>query len=194
MDYVHGTVTSDFLRRVAQLSPGTNGPIRAQNFLQEHGIGLEFVPHLPRTYLDGAALRLPEGRPVIGLSLRYDRIDNFWFCLLHELAHVSLHLEGDETGGFVDDLTLRDVIGVVANAKEEQADEWAEEALIPREVWKDSVVKEHPTGIAVMELAHELGVHPAIVAGRVRYEHRNCRLLSQFVGTGQIRPQFVASV
>ena len=36
-----------------------------------------------------AALKLGDGTPVIALTLRYDRIDNFWFCLLHELAHVG---------------------------------------------------------------------------------------------------------
>jgi len=42
------------------------------------------------------ALRLGNVRPVIGLTLRYDRIDNFWFCLLHELAHVGLHLDHNQ--------------------------------------------------------------------------------------------------
>ena len=41
-----------------------------------------------------------------------------------------------------------------------------------------------------MGLAHRVGVHPAIVAGRVRRETGNYRLLSQFVGTGQVRRQF----
>ena len=44
--------------------------------------------------------------------------------------------------------------------------------------------------MAVMNLANTLHVHPAIVAGKVRYERRNHRLLSQFVGTGEIRRQF----
>ncbi|NJL20730.1 MAG: hypothetical protein HC895_07860 [Leptolyngbyaceae cyanobacterium SM1_3_5] len=48
------------------------------------------VTHLPQTYLDGAALLLPDGTPVVALTLRYDRIDNFWFVLLHELGHILL--------------------------------------------------------------------------------------------------------
>ena len=44
--------------------------------------------------------------------------------------------------------------------------------------------------MAVLDLAQALHVHPAIVAGRVRYERRNYRLLSQFVGTGVVRQQF----
>ncbi len=79
--------------------------------------------HLPRTYLDGAVLKLPDGTPVIGLTLRYDRVDNFWFCLLHELAHVGRHMEGDGDVVFVEDMTLRDVEGEREDPKELQADE-----------------------------------------------------------------------
>ena len=61
-------------------------------FLNRHGISVEIVRHLPRTYLDGAALQSADGHPVIGLTLRYDRVDNFWWVLLHELAHVTRHL------------------------------------------------------------------------------------------------------
>jgi HTH-type transcriptional regulator/antitoxin HigA len=39
-------------------------------------------------------------------------------------------------------------------------------------------------------LANALQVHPAVVAGRIRHEQKNHRLLSQFVGTGEVRPQF----
>ena len=53
-----------------------------------------------------------------------------------------------------------------------------------------SVAQENPSPMAVMSLATKLEVHPAIIAGRVRYERRNYRLLSQFVGTGEIRRHF----
>ena len=189
-DYAPGTVTPDFLRHVAQLSPSEVGPRQARDFLVEHGIALEVVEHLPRTHLDGAALRLGNGRPVVGLTLRYDRIDNFWFCLLHELAHVGLHLDGGDDDAFVDDLTLRDLGGADGDSKEAQADQWAEEALIPQSVWEASGVREVPTAMSVLNLAYEAAVHPAIVAGRVRHETGNYRLLSQFVGIGNVRRQF----
>ena len=148
---------------------------------------------LPKTYLDGAALRLDDERPVIGLTLRYDRIDNFWFCLLHELAHVGRHMDNNEGDAFVDDLTLRKVDGGREDPREAQADEWAEEALIPRAIWETSVVRDQPTPMAVMNLAKTLQVHPAIIAGRIRYEQKNYRLLSQFVGTGEVRRQLVVA-
>ena len=188
--YEPGTVTPDFLRQVARLSPDEDGPRRAQDFLAEHGIALEVVKHLPRTHLDGAALRLADGRPVVGLTLRYDRIDNFWFTLLHELAHVGLHFDGGEDISFVDDLTLRYEQGGIAHPKEAQADDCAREALMPQVDWDRSGAWDRPTGMAVLSLAHRAGVHAAIVAGRIRHETGNYRLLSQFVGAGQVRTQF----
>jgi len=85
---------------------------------------------------------------------------------------------------------LRQVEGRRENPRETQADEWAEEALILREIWETSTVRDLPTIMAVMSLATGLRIHPAIVAGRVRYERENYRLLSLFVGTGEIRNQF----
>ena len=88
-------IDADLLNQVARLSPAANGPRKAVEFLAEQGIAVEIVPHLPRTHLDGAAMKSAGGRPVIGLTLRYDRIDNFWWVLMHELAHVVKHLPQD---------------------------------------------------------------------------------------------------
>ena len=193
-DYTRGAVTLDFLRQIARLSWSENGPKLAKELLAKNGIPLVIVQHLSKTYLDGAALRLGDGRPVIALTLRYDRIDNFWFCLLHELAHVGRHMDNNDGSAFVDDLTLRAVKAGREDAREAQADEWAEEALIPRVVWEASAARDDPSPMTVMNLAQALQVHPAIVAGRIRYEQRNYRLLSQFVGTGEVRRQFNMTV
>ena len=188
--YERGTVTLDFLTKVARLSWSEDGPRLAKELLVKSGISLVIEKHLPKTYLDGVALRLGDGRPAIGLTLRYDRIDNFWFCLLHELAHVGRHMDNDRGEAFVDDFTLRKLEGRREDPRETQADEWAEEALVPRSAWEASAVRDRPTTMAVMNLANALQVHPAIIAGRVRYERKNYRLLSQFVGTGEVRRQF----
>lgn len=187
--YKSGTVDLAFLRKVAEQSWSEEGPKLAREFLAKHGIHLVCLEHLPKTYLDGAALQLKSGAPVIGLTLRYDRLDNFWFCLMHELAHVGRHMIGKSTDPFVDDLSLRGVKGARRDDKEQEADEWAENGLIPEEVWNTSRVKDDPSPLAVVELAQHLSVHPAIIAGRVRYETGNYRLLSHFVGTGAVRQQ-----
>ena len=184
-DYQSGTVTPEFMQEIAHLSVSEDGPRRAQERLAEHGIALVVERHLPRTHLDGAALRLQDGRPVIGLTLRYDRIDNFWFSLMHELAHVGLHMDNGEDEPFIDDLSLN-----VTDPLENQADRHAQDALIPPEIWESNPVRERATVLAVYDLAQEVGVHPAVIAGRVRHERGNYRLLSQLVGSGKVRRQF----
>jgi HTH-type transcriptional regulator / antitoxin HigA len=185
--YRQGSITQDFARNLVRLSWLQEGPRLAKEFLANHGIHLIYLPHLPRTHLDGAALKLPDGTPVIGLTLRYDRLDNFWFCLCHELAHVALHMQQGMDEAFFDDLSLGNVEGIETDEKEAEADQWAQEALIPAKVWAASSVKENATPTAVVELAHELGIHPAIVAGRVRKELHNYRLLTHYVGNGEVR-------
>ena len=189
--YRPGTVDIEFLRKVVRLSWSEDGPRLAREFLAKHGIHLVCLEHLPRTHLDGAALQLADGTPVIGLTLRYDRLDNFWFCLLHELAQIGRHMDGKRDEVFIDDHNLGVVEGVRRDPKEDEADNWANAALIPPDVWKTSRVGNNPSPIAVVELARRLGIHPAIVAGRVRHETKNFRLLSHFVGTGEVRRQLL---
>jgi len=54
------------------------------------------VGSLPHAKIDGVCFWLDDSSPVIGLSMRHDRIDNFWFVLRHELEHVIQgHGKGD---------------------------------------------------------------------------------------------------
>jgi hypothetical protein len=84
---------------------------------------------------------LGDGTPVIGMTLRYDRLDNFWFCLLHELTHVARHLASDGEPLFVDDFDLRTKDD---DDLEREADEWADNALIPPEDWDEHPAQDAP--------------------------------------------------
>ena len=190
--YIKGSVKMSTLHEVARLSYFDNGPLLAKEYLEKHGIHLIVVPHLPKTYLDGAAILLPDGTPVIGLTLRYDRIDNFWFCLLHELAHVSKHLSPSERI-IVDDLDLRGSEVDMENIIEKEADEMTRDGLIPKKVWDRRPIEKKTTTSEVYALAAKLKIHPAIIAGRIRHEQNNYKLLSRHVGNKQIRKHFAES-
>src|SRR3546814_20946748 len=99
-------------------------------------------------------------------------------------------MDDGEGDAFVDDLTLRDVEGGKGDPKEAQADEWAEEALVPRAIWETSAARDTPTPMAVINLAKALHIHPAIIAGQVRHEHRNYRMLTHYVVTGEVSRHF----
>lgn len=183
--YRPGVVDLNFMRKIVELSSADTGPLLARDFLREHGILLIIEPHLPRTYLDGTAIKTKGARPIIGLTLRYDRIDNFWFSLIHELSHIALHFD-KEGIQFFDDLTLIQS----DDPLEQEADRLAGEALISDNEWRNSSARLERTSSAVRDLADKLHIHPAIVAGRIRYRCRDYRLLNNLVGHRQVRRLF----
>ncbi len=184
--YKPGTVTQDFLRELSRLSYLTTGPKLAKEFLNKSGIHVICERHLPKTHLDGAALKLPDGSPVVALTLRHDRLDNFWFTLFHELAHVALHLDNDDMDAFFDDLSE----GGKKDKWEKEADKLASQALIPEAEWKAAKLTKESLPGAVLAFAQSLRISPAIPAGRVRYESRSYTVFKPLIGSGQPRRVF----
>jgi HTH-type transcriptional regulator / antitoxin HigA len=167
------------------------GPRLAVQFLEERGIVVDVLPHLARTRLDGAAMLRDDGTPVIGLTIRHDRVDNFWFTLFHELVHVVRHLTADGSEYNASDVFLDDLdVSTELTQMESEADAAAREYLIPERSWNASAVKYAIAPSTVSQLAREVGVADAVVAGRVRFERKNFRLLSGLVGNGNVRSQF----
>ena len=173
-------------RGIANLSVNPDGPKRAKAELARLGIILITLEHLPGTYLDGAALCRTDGTPVIALTLRHDRLDNFWFTLLHELCHVLKHL-GKGTDLIFDDLEMKG-----SDEIEAEADSFAQNALIPAAIWNTEVSPDLD-GDDVERIAAMAGVHPAIVAGRWQRDHGDYRRFARSLGRGEVRRQFFAA-
>jgi HTH-type transcriptional regulator/antitoxin HigA len=185
-EYKLGTITPVWLRELAKLSAFDEGPKLAKEYLARYGITLVIEKHFNRTFLDGAAM-LDNDRPVVALTLRHDRIDNFWFALLHELAHVAKDLN-PACPVFIDDLDRTN-----AHSVETEADAMAQEALIPEKSWNLAKVRKTLSAEDAVAFAEEISVHPAIVAGRLRHEEKNYRLLSHLIGkTGQVSQIFAS--
>jgi HTH-type transcriptional regulator / antitoxin HigA len=178
----HEPLDAHAIKRLVTLSAVSDGPLRAVDALREHGVILVFEWHLPSTHLDGAAMLLNGEVPVIGLTLRYDRLDNFWFVLLHEVGHVILHRERGLREGFFDEDQA-----ALENTIETEADEFAQSAFIPKEVWKRSFVRFTASSEQVYRFAAERKVGVAIVAGRIRRERDDYQLFSELVGSGTVR-------
>lgn len=178
-------VNSNFLSQVAHLSWLPNGIRLACQLIEEIGIPVVIQPHLAGTYLDGAALLDQDGGPVIGLTLRFDRVDHFWFTLLHELVHVMKHLSvpGDT---FVDRIEDRES----TESLEIEANRIAKDALIPRAAWRRSELVAVASRERILEFAKEYSIHPAIVAGRIRRETGNFKIFGDLLGTNEVRRQF----
>ena len=181
-DYKPGTITPEFARDLVKLSYLDNGPNLAKEFLAKNGIHFIAEPHLPTTHLDGAVMLLPSGAPVVALTLRYDRLDNFWFTLCHELAHLALHLDHDHWELFFDDLESYE-----ENEVECEADRWAADALISEDIWCSSGLGANSSAADVISFAESQRIHPAIPAGRIRREHKNYKIFQKIIGNGKVR-------
>jgi HTH-type transcriptional regulator / antitoxin HigA len=178
------SLSSDFIRKLAKLSVRDDGPRRALAAIREIGIGLVIESGLPGMSVDGASVHTRDAGPVLALTLRYDRLDNFWFTLLHELGHIALHLSDPSDDVFID--SLEDSSSDEQEA-EAEANAFAKDGLIPRDLWLRSDAYRLGTAGSVLSLANQIGVHPAIVAGRIRYERRDFRIFSDLVGMGGVR-------
>ncbi len=55
--------------------------------LADAGVRFVIVEFLPGSKIDGATFWLDDV-PVIALAIRFDRVNNFWFVLRHEIEHV----------------------------------------------------------------------------------------------------------
>jgi HTH-type transcriptional regulator/antitoxin HigA len=181
-----GTLNEEFLSYVARLSWSESGPRVVKGFLAEKGIALIVLPALPRTRLDGAAMLSDDGAPIIGLTIRHDRLDSFWYTLIHELAHAWKHLSDARLA--ITDEDLEDEQD--EHAKEAEANRLAREAFIPRSVWKRSEAFLRPSIDTIHSLANKLHISPAIIAGRLRREKVGYRRLSRLVGYRQVRRLF----
>jgi HTH-type transcriptional regulator / antitoxin HigA len=177
------TWSPEFLRDVARISVFRDGPALVREFLDQHGIVMIVEPALS-PWLDGAAM-MCRNLPVIALTLRHDRLDNFWFVVMHELVHLFKHVESESTS-FYDDLDSDDQ----ADPKEVEADTLATEVLIPADVWRTSPASRLRSTDAANHLAQRLRIHPAIVAGRIRRTYKDYRVLSGLVGQGEVRKHF----
>ena len=185
--YKHGIIDFSFMQKLAKVSKEENGPILAQEYLRKIGIILIVEPHFPKTYLDGAAILINRDNPVIGLTLRYDRLDNYWFTLMHELAHIALHFNQDICL-FYDE--IEGIKAIDLDDKERAADEMAEEALLPKAKWEVSPARLIPSSMAAKSLANELGVHVAIIAGQIRYKGNKYMYLNKIVNDAKVRWYF----
>lgn len=172
--YVSGSITDEFLKQLAKLSRSIDGPKIAVEFLAMKGVILIIEPHLPKTKLDGAAMLDQDGTPIIGLTLRYNRVDYFWFTLMHELIHVQRHLTR-QSSAFVDEEEFD-----CEDEREAEANFLAADAFIPRHVWQASEALKTRRSEAVIKLADSLMIHPSIVAGRIQRETNNYRILKEF--------------
>ena len=138
------------------------------NVLSKMGIRLVIIKGLQGAGIDGATFWLDKSSPVIALSLRHDRIDNFWFTLFHELSHI---LHGDAWSIDVDIVGPNRVESADIPEAEKRANEEASNYLISKEKVDSFIIRHRPrfSKIKIIQFANLHGIHPGIVVGQLQH-------------------------
>jgi HTH-type transcriptional regulator/antitoxin HigA len=140
---------------------------RVPQALSEMGVRFVVVEPLPKSRMDGLTLWLDEKKPVVAVSGRYDRIDHFWFTLLHELIHVK---HGDAIS--IDENLVGDEHTPTSEKPESEvrADREAAEFLVPAKDLESFIVRVGPlySRAKVMQFANRIRVHPGIIVGQLQ--------------------------
>lgn len=181
----------DSLDKLATLRSAPEETRHAPRILTECGIRYVIVEPMPSSKIDGVCFWLDGNQPVIGMSMRIDRIDNFWFVLRHEIEHV---LREDGKDAVIVDSSLRDV-GMTPDDRPEEvaANEAAANFCVPTGELDDFLAR---VGTAVSEqrivlFAERIGVHPGLVVGQFQWRFQRFNFLRKYLA--KIRDTVVAS-
>lgn len=192
-------------RAVQQMKRMLTAPEEARHvprLLADAGVRFVIVEALPGGKIDGVAFWLSELAPVIGMSLRFDRIDNFWFVLRHEIEHILLG-HGAEIA-MVDAEVEGEVNPITAATEEQVANAAAADFCVPASKMDSFIARKRPfyheRDLLAFAAIHH--VHPGLAIGQLqrktgRYDYlrkyqvriRHCVLPSAYAeGWGQSVP------
>lgn len=197
------------MEQLRAILPNTEEVRHVPRILAEMGVRFVVIEPLPQTRIDGVCFWLDEQSPVVALSLRYDRIDSFWFSLMHELGHLK-NRDGLRGNGQID----TDLVGDEAIRTEEKpeherrADEFAANFLISGKEIESFIVRTQPLYAAarIIGFAKRVKVHPGIVVGQLHrrgeFSYSNHRKMLDKVrqilsaaaltdGWGSVAPTFI---
>jgi HTH-type transcriptional regulator/antitoxin HigA len=136
----------------------------------EAGIRFLIVETLPSAKIDGVCFWLNDRSPVVALTMRFDRIDNFWFVVRHELEHV-LREHGKSHMMLDTELQSESAAdGEEIPDEERVANEAAAEFCVPKKMMDAFVARKAPFfhDRDIMAFAKMIGVHPGLIAGQIR--------------------------
>ncbi|KGK23473.1 ImmA/IrrE family metallo-endopeptidase [Pseudomonas plecoglossicida] len=177
-------LSQEQLREIALISME---PYRVSS-LTEHlaaayGVLLVVEPGFKAMKMDGCTFKLAQGTPVIGITIRYNRYDNFWFTLMHELAHISLHYDQ------LDQPILDDFDENVDSDIETEANIIAKKSLVSTENWRH-IWNARTDKRQFLMYCERANLHPAIAAGMLRHQAKNYKLYPELTHAINLREVF----
>lgn len=158
---------ASLIARLKEILPEAERARSVPGILAEFGIRFVVVEALPGSKIDGACFWLDKSSPVIALSMRFDRVDNFWHTLHHELDHIA-HKEGMTSP--ILDADLLEADSADKPDFEQRANENAAYQLVPRGELEEFIARANPLfpEDQIVGFAQRMGVHPGVVIGQLQ--------------------------
>lgn len=175
-----GLTTLD-VKEIIKLSTKSKSYLSIPSLLLKKGIILIYEKSIQGLNVDGIVYKNKNENPIVSLSIRHNRIDNFWFTLVHELSHVILHYE------FLDDIIIDDLDKKSTSDIELEANKLASDLLIPKNVWRGCPVKYSFDSSDIVNFSKQYNINSAILAGRIRKERDNYSIFNDIIYSEDIR-------
>ncbi len=157
-------------KKLRQLAAYPKEAERLPEILAYYGIRFVVVEPLPGARIDGASFWI-DGSPTIAVSLRWDRIDAFWFTVMHEFMHIK---NGDAYSvdvNLVHDSDTGITIAVSEDEAEQRASQGASHSLVPTEELDSFIKRVSPlyASTRIVQFAHRIKMHPGIIVGQLQH-------------------------
>ncbi|ALN64618.1 addiction module antidote protein, HigA family [Lysobacter antibioticus] len=156
------------LPRLSALRTAPEETRHVPRILDECGVRFVIVEPIAGTKIDGACFWLADDKPVVAMTLRLDRIDNFWFVLRHELEHVLLRHGRDQ--GYILDQEIESESVDQINEEERIANAAGTEFCVDQAELMGFVSRVSPffKEERVLLFAQRLRIHPGLVVGQLQ--------------------------
>jgi HTH-type transcriptional regulator/antitoxin HigA len=144
---------------------------KVPQILSRYGIRLVVVEPLPTVKMDGASFWLDEHSPVIVLSVRFDRVDAFWFTLFHEFKHIEYGHNYSFDSNLLTERDGKITVALATDNDEEEASKGAAHALIPTDELTSFIRRISPlySRERLIQFAHRMKIHPGIIVGQLQH-------------------------
>jgi addiction module HigA family antidote len=150
------------IRKLTTVEPQTFEPAM-KRLCAACGVAVVFVPELTGTRAYGATRWLSPDKAILQLSLRGKTDDFLWFTFFHEAFHILKHGKKDV---FIEAPEASKDASILQ--KEEEANNFAADFLIPRNAFKELLTRQPFTANRICAFAKDLGIAPGIVVGRLQ--------------------------
>lgn len=159
---------STIFDNLANYTSREDGITQISSDLKDAGVGFFVLAHLQKTYLDGACFK-QDKNPILVYTGRYDRNDNFWFVIGHEIAHILYHFDkGLEA--FIEDNNGNEEVSL--NSLEKEANKYSQDKLKANQIldyFADDIKIDKAN---ILECAKQFNLHPGIIVGFLQFNKK----------------------